>query len=124
MINVDVHRAYFHAQAKPHTYVEVPDEDQFWGRQGVWVLGEGVVWNEASGIGVAGRSGEGDAPSKHESRSIFAGVYYYRSDVDRSGRASFTVNDFVIVTRRWNGREIEKHLCSNETWRCRHWARR
>ena len=28
MIHVDVHNAYFYAQAKPHTYVEVPDEDQ------------------------------------------------------------------------------------------------
>ena len=28
MIHVDVHRAYFYAQAKPNTCVEVPDEDQ------------------------------------------------------------------------------------------------
>ena len=31
MIHVDVHRAYYHAQAKPNTHVEVPDEDQFEG---------------------------------------------------------------------------------------------
>ena len=28
MTHVNVHNAYFYAQAKPNTYVEVPDEDQ------------------------------------------------------------------------------------------------
>ena len=52
-------------RAQPDTFVEVLDEDQ---------LEEGKVCGclVQSGIDVAGRSGEGDARSKFESRSIVA----------------------------------------------------
>ena len=108
MIHVDVHRAHVYAQAKPNTCVEVIDEDQLEGGN-VWVLGQGDVRDEASVIGVAGRSGEVDARSKHESRSTVA-VCFYLSDVEGSGLVHD--DDFVIVMCRWHAKEIEKHVRS------------
>ena len=70
MVYVDGHRACFFVQAKPNTYVEVPDE----------VLGHGYARNEASGIGVAGRSGEDDERGKHEFRSIVAVCFSPKSN--------------------------------------------
>ena len=58
-------------------------------RHGVWVLGEGDKRNEASGIGVAGRSGEGDVRSKHETSSIVAACFSI--EVTWTRQATFTV---------------------------------
>ena len=73
MTHVDVHRAYFYA------------------------LGQCGVRNEASGTGVAGRSGEGAARSKNESRSIVAGFSSMWT-----GEASLTVT--ISSLRRDCGR--------------------
>ena len=69
----------------------------------MWLLGQGDVRNGASGIGVAGRSGEGNARSKHECRSVVAVCFYHRNDVDGSGLVH--ADDFVIVTRRYHAKE-------------------
>ena len=69
----------------------------------MWVLGQGDVRNEAQRRVAAG-SGEVDARSEHASRASPP------SDVDGSG---FVLgDDFVIVTRRWHAKEIEKQLRS------------
>ena len=50
MTLVDVHRAYFYAEAKLNTHVEVPIRMNF--REAKCVLGQGEERNEASGVGV------------------------------------------------------------------------
>ena len=81
---VDVHRAYFHTQAKPNTYVEVPA----WHDEVEKVMRE-VNFNPGA-----------------SSPRVF-----HRSHVDGSGL--LPADDFVNVMRPWHTQEIEKHLRSN-----------
>ena len=101
MIHVDIHRAYFHAQAKPNTYVEVPDGDQ---PEAGKVCG--CLVKEMYGTRQAASAWE------EEVKKAMRKEVFDQRDVDGSGFAHG--DDSVIVTRRWHAKEIEKH--SRRKW--------
>ena len=71
----------------------------------MWVLEHCDVRDETSGIGVWRKA------MREVNMNPEASSPRERSDVDGSGFVHG--NGFVILTRRWNAKEIEKHLHSN-----------
>ena len=109
MRHVDVHSAYFHAQANPNTHVEVPDEDQ---------LEEG----EVCGCLVQAMYGTRQTASawREEVEKVMRNVnmnpgasspcVFHRSNEDGSGLVHG--DDLVTMTRWRHVLEIEKHVRS------------
>ena len=108
---MDVHRAYSQAWTKPNTHVEVPLEDQLEGGKVYGCMVQAMygtrqaasAWQEE----VEKALRKGNTNPGASSPCFFIGVMW-------TGRASGLVrgDDFVIVTRRWHAKEVEKHLRS------------
>ena len=77
----------------------------------MWVLGQGDVRNDASGLSMARGGGKGGPRSQHAPRSVLTVCVPSRRRGCIGSRAR---DDFVNVTRRWHPDEIEKHL--RATW--------
>ena len=109
---MDVHRAYFDLQAKPNTYVEVPEEDQ--PKQGK-VCGC-LVHTMYGTIQAAASAWLEEVEQVMRQVNIDPGAsspcVFHRSDVDGLGLVHG--GDSVIATRRWHAKEVVQH--SRSKW--------
>ena len=107
LIHIDVHRAYFNAKAREDTYVEVPVEDQ---TEEYKVCG--LLKKAMYGTRQAASAWQGEVEEAMSEIHMLPGdaspCLFYRPDVDGGGLVHG--DDFVIVTTRGHGREVEAHL--------------